>query len=235
MRPATSTTRALWRSVVRTPSPTCSPTSCAPAPTRAALSLGVRGVRPNVHVTVAATTLLGLDDEPAELGGYGPIPASVARELAQEGTWRRILTDPTTGTVVETRPRHVPPRRRPHRHGRGPRRHVHVPRMSSAGLTVRHRPRRAVRPTPPGGRPDRRGEPARALQAPSPGQDARPLNRRAGRAHRGDALDEPGGHHVRQESGRRLDASWARTTDIGMRPLRRTSSPGPTDLGDPPW
>jgi 5-methylcytosine-specific restriction endonuclease McrA len=48
-----------------------------------------------VHVTVAATTLLGLDEHPGELTGYGPIPAHLARELAQDGTWRRILTDPT--------------------------------------------------------------------------------------------------------------------------------------------
>ena len=45
-------------------------------------------------MTVAATTLLGLDDHPAHLGSYGPIPAQVARELAQDATWRRILTDP---------------------------------------------------------------------------------------------------------------------------------------------
>jgi hypothetical protein len=59
------------------------------------------GFAPQVQVTVAATTLLGLDDGPAELAGYGPIPASLARELAARGTWRRILTDPGTGTVVE--------------------------------------------------------------------------------------------------------------------------------------
>ena len=54
-----------------------------------------------VNVTVAATTLLGLDELPGELESYGPIPAYVARELAQDGTWRRILTDPRNGTFVE--------------------------------------------------------------------------------------------------------------------------------------
>ena len=52
-------------------------------------------------MTVAATTLLGLDELPGELAGFGPIPASMAREIAREGTWRRLLTDPATGTLVE--------------------------------------------------------------------------------------------------------------------------------------
>ena len=61
-----------------------------------------RGGRPaSVVVMVAATTLLGLDDLPGELAGYGPIPASVARTLAGDGTWRRLLTDPATGAPVD--------------------------------------------------------------------------------------------------------------------------------------
>jgi len=37
------------------------------------------GRRPHLQVTVAATTLLGLDQEAGELAGYGPIPADLAR------------------------------------------------------------------------------------------------------------------------------------------------------------
>ncbi|WP_421734911.1 DUF222 domain-containing protein [Cellulomonas sp.] len=59
-----------------------------PLPTR-------HGQRVALQVTVAASTLAGLDNRPAMLGSYGPIPAQVARELAQDATWRRILTDPT--------------------------------------------------------------------------------------------------------------------------------------------
>jgi len=58
-----------------------------PLPTR-------HGQRAALQVSVAASTLLGLDDQPATLGSYGPIPAQVARELAQDATWRRVLTDP---------------------------------------------------------------------------------------------------------------------------------------------
>jgi hypothetical protein len=60
-------------------------------------------VRTVVHVTVAASTLLGLDDEPGELRGFGPIPASLARDLASAPnvTWQRILTDPATGVATD--------------------------------------------------------------------------------------------------------------------------------------
>jgi Domain of unknown function (DUF222)/HNH endonuclease len=59
--------------------------------------------RPLIHVTVPITTLMGMDDEPGELAGYGPIPAPVARQLAADprGTWRRLLTDPVAGTLLD--------------------------------------------------------------------------------------------------------------------------------------
>jgi len=37
--------------------------------------------------------LLGVGDDPAELVGHGPIDADLARTLAQDATWRRLLTD----------------------------------------------------------------------------------------------------------------------------------------------
>lgn len=52
-----------------------------------------QGHRVGEQVAVGATTLLGLDDLPGELVGYGPIPAGMARDLARDGTWRRVLTD----------------------------------------------------------------------------------------------------------------------------------------------
>ena len=59
------------------------------------------GQRASVNVTVAASTLLDLDDLPGDLAGYGPIPAHVAREIAQDATWSRILTEPASGAFVE--------------------------------------------------------------------------------------------------------------------------------------
>lgn len=62
-----------------------------------------RGGGPQIQVTVAATTLLGVDDRPGELAGCGPIPAEVARQLAADpdASWRRILTDPASGVLLD--------------------------------------------------------------------------------------------------------------------------------------
>ncbi len=57
--------------------------------------------RPHIQVTVGVNTLLGLDDEPGELAGYGPITAATARRIAADGTWRRLLTDPATGALLD--------------------------------------------------------------------------------------------------------------------------------------
>jgi hypothetical protein len=54
-----------------------------------------------LQVTAPITMLMGLDDQPGELAGYGPIPARLARELAAEATWRRLLTDPASGTLLD--------------------------------------------------------------------------------------------------------------------------------------
>lgn len=58
--------------------------------------------RASVAVTVPVMTLLGHDDEPATLDGYGPIDTETARRLAGEASsWVRILTHPITGTVLD--------------------------------------------------------------------------------------------------------------------------------------
>jgi hypothetical protein len=60
-----------------------------------------RGRAATVNVTVPITTLLGLDRRPAELEGYGPITAEAAGRIAAHGVWRRLLTDPATGAVLD--------------------------------------------------------------------------------------------------------------------------------------
>jgi hypothetical protein len=60
-----------------------------------------RGIRARVLVTVPVLTLMGLDDEPASLEGYGPIPADVARLIAAGApSFMRLLTHPETGVVL---------------------------------------------------------------------------------------------------------------------------------------
>ena len=55
----------------------------------------------SVNVTIDLPTLLGLAENPGQLAGYGAIPASVARELAADGKWKRFVTDPQTGNLLD--------------------------------------------------------------------------------------------------------------------------------------
>ncbi|QHF24434.1 DUF222 domain-containing protein [Rathayibacter sp. VKM Ac-2804] len=60
----------------------------------------VPGIRAEVRLTLAASTAVGLDDAPAELDGYGPVPPDIARELIRTAaSFTRVLTDPDTGAV----------------------------------------------------------------------------------------------------------------------------------------
>ncbi|HEX5494185.1 MAG TPA: hypothetical protein VFX70_06375, partial [Mycobacteriales bacterium] len=60
-------------------------------------------VRPLVHLTVAASTLTGANNNPAVLHGYGPIGAAYARAIASDptGTWKRLITDPVDRSLIE--------------------------------------------------------------------------------------------------------------------------------------
>jgi hypothetical protein len=72
----------------------------------------VSALRPLIQVVVPITTLMGIGDEPAELTGYGPIPAHLAREIAADAdsTWQRLLTDPASGRLLDIgRTRYRPP------------------------------------------------------------------------------------------------------------------------------
>jgi hypothetical protein len=63
-----------------------------------------------VNVTIDLPTLLGLAQNPGQLSGYGAIPASVARELASDATWKRFITDPQTGNLLDYgREKYEPP------------------------------------------------------------------------------------------------------------------------------
>jgi hypothetical protein len=72
---------------------------------------GTRQRRPLIQVSVALSTLLGLDEQPAELDGVGPIPAALARRLADDpsGTWRRLVTDPLGRLIDYGRTVYRPP------------------------------------------------------------------------------------------------------------------------------
>jgi hypothetical protein len=72
-----------------------------------------QGRQPGINVTVSLDTLVGATEQPGWLDGYGPISAGYARELAQDpaGTWRRLITDPVTGQLLDYgTTRYRPPR-----------------------------------------------------------------------------------------------------------------------------
>ncbi|NQX26876.1 DUF222 domain-containing protein [Microbacteriaceae bacterium VKM Ac-2854] len=59
------------------------------------------GVRANVRITVPVLTATGHGEQPAELDGYGPIPADIARELVGTGSaFYRVLTDPVNCQLI---------------------------------------------------------------------------------------------------------------------------------------
>ncbi|MFK0402714.1 HNH endonuclease [Microbacterium sp. NPDC090225] len=73
--------------------------AASPSP---ALGNDLAGIQARIQVTIAATTLAGIDDQPAELDGYGPLDPTIARTLAgRNNGWSRLFLDPG-GMVTET-------------------------------------------------------------------------------------------------------------------------------------
>lgn len=67
--------------------------------------------KPLIHIIVRADTLSGHNDQPAQLDGYGPIDAELARRIAATGTWKRLVTDPVNGQALDVgRTRYRPPK-----------------------------------------------------------------------------------------------------------------------------
>lgn len=70
---------------------------------RPVLGLGTHQSRATgLNVTIAATTLAGLDDLPGELDGHGAIPADLSRALAASAaTVTAVAVDPSCGTALD--------------------------------------------------------------------------------------------------------------------------------------
>ena len=54
-----------------------------------------------LNLTLDLPTFLGLEENPGILAGYGEIPASAARLLATDAKWKRFITDPISGTLLD--------------------------------------------------------------------------------------------------------------------------------------
>jgi hypothetical protein len=62
-------------------------------------------------VTIDLPTLLGLNEKPGQLMGYGPITAQMARAIAADSTLSRLVTDPVTGEGLDLGRTYKPSRR----------------------------------------------------------------------------------------------------------------------------
>jgi hypothetical protein len=72
----------------------------------------IQGGGGSVNIRVDLTTLTDMDDRSADLAGYGPVVAEIARKVAKEqaeGEWSATVTDAETGEPLHT----VAVRRRP--------------------------------------------------------------------------------------------------------------------------
>lgn len=68
----------------------------------AVLGRGLDSITAHIQVTVAATTLAGIDEKLAELDGHGPLHPDIARDLAgRNGGWTRLFLSPDA-MVIET-------------------------------------------------------------------------------------------------------------------------------------
>ena len=69
----------------------------------AALGLSAIAPRPLVHldVVISLDALLGMTNEPGSIPGAGHVPADVVRELLEDATMRRMVTDPLSGHLLD--------------------------------------------------------------------------------------------------------------------------------------
>ena len=63
----------------------------------------MHGRKPEISVTVALSTLLGADQAPAYLEGYGWLDPNTARRIAADpnSVWRRLIVDPISGRLLD--------------------------------------------------------------------------------------------------------------------------------------
>ena len=146
------------------------------------------GQRPSIQVTIAASTLMGLDDQPAELDGYGAITAAMARRIASDPTaqWRVLLTD-DDGLVTAAGSRTYRPPADMTRTVIA--RDVHCC-FPGCRRTARYNDLDHIQAYQTG-RPDHPGEPDVTMPPPPPAQTLRRLDRHPRRHHRHHHLDRP--------------------------------------------
>jgi hypothetical protein len=96
--------------------------------------------RGETHVRIDLATLLGLNDHPGELIGYGPITADTARRIAANSTLRRLVTDPLTSNTLDLGLRAYRPSAALRRLVEATHPKLHHARLLPSGVHLRDRP-----------------------------------------------------------------------------------------------
>ena len=73
----------------------------ADGPGRIPMPEPVNPGKPLIQVVVPLDTLTGAAEQPGELVGYGSVPADLARRIAADGIWKRLVTDPLSGALLD--------------------------------------------------------------------------------------------------------------------------------------
>jgi hypothetical protein len=142
-----------------------------------------------VQVVIDLPTLLGLRDNPAELVGYGPLPANVARALAADAAWTRLVVDPVSGHLLDYGTTVYRPPQALQDYVIARDRTCRAPHLPTTRLPLRARPPPAL----PGWAHQRRQLRA-VLQARPPQQDPRRLGRHPQPRQFTDLAHTPGPH-----------------------------------------
>lgn len=98
---------------------------------------------PGVELRVGLGTLLGIDEQPGEIAGWGPVPASVARDVAahqRKGQWRFAIVDEAGQLLSDglTRRRPEAPRAPAQAAGGIVELHVRLRLLTDEQMLVRH-------------------------------------------------------------------------------------------------
>ena len=134
------------------------PRLTATRPARAGAGRPIHPVTPGkplIQIVIPYSTLIGADDQPAELAGYGPIPASPGPRDRRRRGLETPGHRPTVRHPARPRPHHLPPTRRARRPRPSPRPLLPRPRLPTTSRRRRTRPRRSPGPTaaPPASKP----------------------------------------------------------------------------------
>jgi hypothetical protein len=62
----------------------------------------------DIRIVIDLPTALGLAHNPADMPGYGPLDPDLARQLAASADWKRWITDPITGHLLDDGNRRLP-------------------------------------------------------------------------------------------------------------------------------